>query len=309
MSSATAASCGNADGSATVSVSGGSPGYTFLWANGDTTATITNLAAGSYVVTVTDDNGCSVNTTVPISNFGAPSGAISITNVRCFGENNGAIDLTISGGVAPFSFIWSTGATTEDLTGLAAGSYEVTVTASNGCILTEVVTIQAPALLVTTTSTSPEIFGNDGSAQVTPTGGTAPYAYLWSNGEQTATISGITAGTYSVTVTDANGCTTQDSVTVVLTVSVPDALEDQLFRVGPSPFEYHFSLFPNKSITGKLSVHLMDIRGRMVFAQEMKTNGNDPIVIRPGAIPDGIYMLVIYAGKNKMVKKIVKDIR
>ena len=143
-----------------------------------------------------------------------------ITDVRCFGEANGAIDITLTGGSSPFTFIWSNGAGTEDVSGLAPGTYNVIVTDAFGCISTEDFTISEPpsALSVAINlQTNVLCFGaSTGSAVAEASGGTAPYSYSWDTSpvQTTPAAIGLAAGVYTVTVTDANGCITTETVTI-----------------------------------------------------------------------------------------------
>ncbi|MEO6612739.1 MAG: hypothetical protein ABIT05_08675 [Chitinophagaceae bacterium] len=144
-----------------------------------------------------------------------------VTNVTCNGANNGAVNVTISGGTAPYIFAWSKDNTpgyssAEDLSGLAPGVYQLTVTDANGSVASVTAPVTEPsALTASATGTNVNCFGgSNGSATVTPNGGTLPYTYLWSNNATAASINGLLAGTYSVTVTDGNGCTTTASYTV-----------------------------------------------------------------------------------------------
>ena len=130
----------------------------------------------------------------------------------CFGASTGAINLTPSGGTTPYTYTWSNGATTQDLSGIAAGTYTVVVNDANGssggCTATTTVTITQPAAALTLSSTQVNVLCNGattGSIDLTPAGGTAPYAYAWSNGATTQDLTGLAAGTYTVNVTDANG--------------------------------------------------------------------------------------------------------
>src|SRR5206468_5366504 len=128
--------------------------------------------------------------------------------VQCFGNATGSVDLTVSGGTAPYTYAWSNGATTQDLTGLTAGTYNVTVTDANGCTATASATLIQPAAALTasTTQVNVQCFGNaTGSVDLTVSGGTAPYTYAWSNGATTQDLTRLTAGAYNVTVTDAKG--------------------------------------------------------------------------------------------------------
>jgi SprB repeat len=207
---------GGNNGTATVTATGGTGSYGYLWSNGGTTATINNLVVGTYNVTVTDANGCTKNTSVTITQPTALVISTSSTNVSCNGGNNGTATVFGTGGVGPYTHLWSTGATTQTISGLTAGTYSVTVTNANGCTKNTSVTITQPtALVISTSSTNVSCNGgNNGTATVFGAGGVGPYTHLWSTGATTQTISGLTAGTYSVTVTDANGCTKNTSATI-----------------------------------------------------------------------------------------------
>lgn len=199
---------GGNNGAANLTVSGGSPVYTFLWSNGATTEDITGLAAGTYNVTVTDSKSCQKTASVTITQPTSLVAIITGTNVSCNGGTNGAADLTPSGGTTPYTYLWSNGASTQDLTAISAGNYSVTVTDSKGCTKTSSVTISQPSVITISISTTSISCtgGNNGTATANPSGGTTPYSYNWSNGSTTQTITGLAAGNYTVTVTDANSC-------------------------------------------------------------------------------------------------------
>ncbi|MCL9807205.1 T9SS type A sorting domain-containing protein [Flavobacterium amniphilum] len=203
---------GGNTGAINLTPTGGVGPYTFNWGGGITTEDRTTLTAGNYSVTITDANGCTgtVNATVT-QPAAAVSGTTVVTNVACFGGNTGAINLTPTGGVGPYTFNWGGGITTEDRTGLAAGSYSVTITDANGCTGTvSGITVTQPAAAVsgTTLITNVSCFGgNNGVIDLTPTGGTGPYTYNWGGGITTEDRTSLTPGTYSVTITDSNGCT------------------------------------------------------------------------------------------------------
>jgi gliding motility-associated-like protein len=215
----TNATCGNNNGSGSVSPSGGTPGYTYLWSpSGGTAATATGLAAGVYTCLITDANGCTNTQTVTVNNSGGPTATMSApTNVTCFGGNNGSATVTPVGN-SPFTYAWSpSGGTGPTGTNLTAGNYTVVVTDMNGCTNSATVAITQPTAVAGTTSFTPVscFGGNTGSATVTASGGTAGYTYAWSpTGGTAATASNLTANCYTVTITDANGCTGTSSVCV-----------------------------------------------------------------------------------------------
>lgn len=209
--------CGQENGgSATVVVIGGTPPFSYEWSTGDTSESIADLGSGSYSVTVTDGNLCTATAEIGILVVDDLTLEVTPRDVLCFGENTGSALAVTNGGTAPYTFVWSNGATTPEISSLFAGTYSVTVTESNGCSLSETITITEPPLL-TVSATRVNLLCFDietGSATATATGGAVPYSYLWSNGETTPQITGLAAGPYSVTVTDINFCTATATVIV-----------------------------------------------------------------------------------------------
>ena len=205
---------GAGDGSINLTVNGGTPGYTYSWSNGMTTANIANLTAGTYTVDVTDSRGCMQSSTFEISANGLSIGNGGLTQVACFEECTGAINLFINGGTAPYTYAWSgpNGYTesTRDINGLCAGSYSCIVTDASGTSLTsQVYVISQPASSMTVSANiTAESLPNtiDGAIDITVTGGTPPYSYNWSNSFTSEDISGLTSAPYTVTVSDLNGC-------------------------------------------------------------------------------------------------------
>jgi len=159
-------------------------------------------------VTVTDGNNCTATHTATVLNQGGLSGVLDDTDVVCYGQDDGIIDLTVSGGAAPFTYSWSNSATTEDLSSLPPGTYTVTIIDSNTCQTTASAIITQPdSLDVTYDLTAPTCYDDtDGAIDLTVTGGTPDYNYVWSSGQTTQDLSGIGVGTYTITVTDANLC-------------------------------------------------------------------------------------------------------
>ena len=209
----TDASCySGSNGSASVIAGGGTAPYTYLWSNNATTSSISNLAAGIYSVTVTDAHGCTAIAEYEVTEPQELTVTSIGTNVSCFGGSDGAVSLSVSGGTTPYTYLWSNNATTAEITNLLPGDYSVTVTDANGCTAQASYTVTQPTLLTAVATGTSTSCAN--SATVVPSGGTSPYNYLWSNGATTQSISSLPAGIYSVTVTDAKGCTTSASCTV-----------------------------------------------------------------------------------------------
>lgn len=211
------------NGTLNAQVSGGTPPYTYLWNTGSTSAYITNLAAGIYVLNVTDANGCSSAFTDTINQPAPINLSFVSSNISCAGQNDGSVDVSVTGGTSPYQYLWSNGSTNQSNSSLTAGTYTVTVSDANGCTAVGTQTIFEPSpLIVTLSSNSVSCFGqNNGSALVNIQGGVAPYNILWSNGATLSILSNLSGGTYSVTVTDANGCSSVQSVVV----SEPSAIQ------------------------------------------------------------------------------------
>ena len=214
---ASTASCFQSDGFAVVMASGGTGGLTYVWSNLQTTATISNLNSALYSVTVTDSNGCTRTDAIQINNFpGVTAQVISSTSVTCFGLCNGVLTIDGTGGSMPYSFQWNTGKTESIITGLCVGVYTATVTDSGGCTSSTSFNINEPTLLsATLIASNVSCFGgNNGSITANVSGGTSPYSYSWNTAQSTSTINNITIGTYTVTITDANGCSQKLSTTI-----------------------------------------------------------------------------------------------
>ncbi len=206
------------NGSATANVTGGVLPYTYLWDDfsGSTTPAIADLGPGVYGLTVTDANGCSMTSSATI--FEPPALALIIqkADVICVNDTNGSATANVSGGVSPYTYQWAGGQTSAQISGLSTGTYSVTVTDANGCTTSgSVQIVSTTTLAVSAVPTPASCFSaNNGSVQANVTGGAAPFTYTWSNGSSAALNGSLTAGTYTVTVTDANGCTVTASATV-----------------------------------------------------------------------------------------------
>ena len=197
------------NGYITLSTVGGGEPYEFLWSDGSTTQNIVNLAGGLYDVTVTDTNNCTIVDGFGIEQLDEIIITYVKTDITCTGFDDGTIDISVTGGSADYTYLWSTGASTQDISNLQPGTYLVTVTDNINCIAIEEIEIFQPSLLVVgSENTNVSCFGfNDGVIELTPSGGTSPFTYIWSNQETTQNIADLYAGQYEFTVTDMNQCT------------------------------------------------------------------------------------------------------
>lgn len=215
----TGAGCGVSNGSATVTVTGGTSGYTYNWLpSGGSSTTATNLAAGTYSVIITDANGCTFTATTNIASAGGgPTLAIaSQSNISCFGDNDGSASITATGSPSSFTYTWMpSGGNAASASGLSGGTYTIVVGNGTACTSSITVIITQPTAIQANITSSPENCGvGDGVASINPTGGTSPYTVQWQNGNTTNTITALTSGIYSVQITDNNGCVTTASTAV-----------------------------------------------------------------------------------------------
>jgi gliding motility-associated-like protein len=214
--------CGASNGSAAVIVTAGTGPFAYQWLpNGGSNANATGLSAGNYSVNVTSTSGCVSTATVAVSQ--GPSNAninASVVDVQCFGGTNGSATLAVNGGQQPYTYSWSNSSSGQNLNNIGAGTYSVTVTTSNGCVSTATVTVTQPASPLSAPASvvgNVSCFGgNNGMSTVNASGGTAPYVYSWNSSpaQSTITATSLTAGIYSVFVTDANGCSTSATVNI-----------------------------------------------------------------------------------------------
>jgi len=211
--------CGQNSGSVTVTPDGGTSPYDYAWdtSPAQNTATVTGLGGGLYTVTVTDENGCTTTATSTVTNTGGPTvNVTSVQNASCYGST-GSATLAASGGGSPYTYEWGTQpAQTGPTLTAHAGTYAYTVTNNLGCVTAGEVTITEPtALWPNATAQDVTCKGDeDGSLSAAPNGGTPPYSYSWSNGPTTANQNSVSGGSYTVTVTDANGC--QHDTTMII---------------------------------------------------------------------------------------------
>lgn len=298
--SATDALCfGSSTGAATTAATGGTPGYTYQWLpTGGTNASANNLAAGTYTVRVTDNNGCVMLDTVQILQPTQVVPSATMVPALCFGTASGGGTASAAGGTPGYTYNWSNGQNTATATGLIAGTHTVTVTDANGCTATTSIAVTQPSQMSATVNpTAANCFGTaTGSATAFPSGGTPGYTYSWSSGATTATASNLLAGNYTVTITDANGCTITRNVNIleppqntVVAYSTPESCAGQcngtanaVAAGGTAPYTY---LWSNGSTApglinlcqGTYSVTVTDAHGCIVTGSTTVTANPNPV--------------------------------
>ena len=230
--SASTIACNGETTNATVAVNGGTTPYTYLWSdNADRNSNMaTGITAGTYGVTVTDANGCTVASSVTIDDPALLTVSLSADDILCNGRTT-TVTATPNGGASPYSYAWQgNSSTSSNLSGVGAGDYNVTVTDNNGCTATASTTVSQPDQLTASIDKTDVLCNGEsnGTATVTVDGGTPPYQYNWSNGGSDTEITGLTIGTYSVTVSDSNGCST----TLETTIGQPNTLTAEITPIG-----------------------------------------------------------------------------
>ena len=207
--------CNLSDGKLTATGTNGSSPYTYQWSNGATSQFIENIPSGTYSVTVTDNNSCQRDTTISLSDQNAGSiHLLDLTNPTCYGYTNGQIAITMNGGAPDFTYQWSNGADTAILSGIGAGVYSVTVIDAYDCKVSAEYTVIEPSEITYISDIyNLKCFGdNNGRISLNVTGGTSPYNYYWDNyNNDSPVLDNLSAGSYYLTISDANSCTKKDT--------------------------------------------------------------------------------------------------
>lgn len=300
---------GESNGSLTALATGGDLPYQYEWSNMATTQAITGLTAGQYTVTITDKNGCERTGTYFVN---GPDAAIHVTvldsaGVSCFGKEDGFIDIAVFGGTPDYDFNWNNFSTAQNLTNAPAGVYALVVFDALGCKFTSSYTLSTPQPLQIVTNTSPQttLSPPNGSASASTSGGTPPYQYDWSNGQTTATITGLESGQYGITVTDANGCEIYNYVFVDLVLdATTENLQTEDCLLFPNPTAGPVNLKCNQAGYDELELRIYNQVGQLVILEKGKVLQNGNLVFNLQNQPTGIYQVVfmdasgvVYQGK------------
>lgn len=297
-------SCAGAtDGSINITPVGGVPPYEFEWSNGATTEDIFNLSPGNYAVTVTDANLCSYLSINYQISEPPPVELLehAVTDASCNGEADGSIDVDFTGGTPPYFYDWSLPSANEDLYGLQAGVYHLTMHDSAGCQFDTTFIVNEPEELSSSsgsTGSLPDV--PTGSAWVLPIGGTPPYQISWSNGATGDTIANVPPGWYEALITDANFCTLSVWVEVQVMVASSESPHSSFdLAVFPNPASHSFQIKVFASQNDDLSFVVTDLAGHLVRS-ETPLDPNKPTRVEVSDLPAGLYFVVLFRNGVKV---------
>ncbi|MBS1624336.1 MAG: T9SS type A sorting domain-containing protein [Bacteroidetes bacterium] len=284
-SSVTNSNCrGDSTGSITVHASGVPP-YVYIWSTGSTDSTAGHLAAGAYSVTVTDSAGgtATLTDTVQAPQYQLQLDSLIHDDALCYGTATGAAAIYPRGGTPSYSYIWGSTPVqqTQQAHNLPAGTYSVTVTDANGCSVTATTQITQPPALVLSLSSTGTASGT-GTATAIVNGGTSPFSYMWTPSGQTGAIAtALTAGSYTVVVTDAHGCTISDSVRVTSTTSVQDIGSSE-FSLYPVPASSRLYLSADGHPLTEAEITISDLTGRIIYISDANDGSIDVVHLSAG---------------------------
>jgi len=311
--SSTDVTCGATDGTATVTPTSGAPPFTYQWdanAGSQTDSIAIGLDAGSYSVTVTGADGCSVVFTVNLinANTGIASASV-VQHVTCFGGNEGQATSSITGGTPPYTYSWDNGDTTAATTsGLTAGDHTIQITDSASCVVFQTITINEPPLLTGVVTTT------DVHAWVVPSGGVPPYSYQWKDSLGVPypsltkdPITNVPPATYLVTVTDANGCDTTFIAIVGAPIGLPELSNENAISVYPNPNNGQFSIQFNGVMKDVYTIEVRNILGQTVYNEEVNISGGSGMWIQMdlSSLNKGVYLLNVINSTSERAYELI----
>lgn len=291
--------CGLNQGAISLQATGGRAPYAFQWNSGQTTASVQNLSPGDYWVTVTDHLGCvRVSPAYTIVRLAPPLEVVSanIAHVACRGDSTGAIAPVIGGGTPPYQYAWSSGPTTPHLTQLPAGAYTLTVVDAAGCFRSWPFSVVQPASPLALTWKSDSIAGK-WSITVTPLGGEPPYTFRWdaaAGGHTGPTVTGLSAGVYRVTVSDANDCVRIATIAVGTTRALEQPVSFQRVTLAPNPTSYGSRLRIELAAPAAARVWVISPLGQRIaeYAADQRADVHE-WRLDAAALPPGLYAVVV----------------
>jgi len=291
------------DGTAQALVSGGTQPYSYLWSTGETGAAIDSLCAGNYAVQVLDAQGCISSDTVALTQPTQLSSTSSANMNSCYQSCDGAITIAATGGTQPYIFTWSTNDTTPAIDSLCPGNYSYMITDANGCSWGDSVLITEPSEIIlsdTVTDASCAVCP-DGSVVINFSGGTPPYAVLWSTNDTTTSLINILPGDYSVCITDSAGCLLCDTFTVGMMVSNDfHAKPTSTLNIFPNPVNELLNIAcTSDQKNEKVYLSLRNELGEIVYPAVVFEN---QVSVDVSALPNGVYMLELRKETDELMQ-------
>ena len=313
-------SCGNNNGTIGITATGGTGPYLYSIDGGATfsvSSNFTGLTANTYAIVVEDANGCQTTGTATLNTTAPLTVTIdNVVDVLCYGDGNGVVNITVNGGTGPYTYDWSNDGTgdfddPEDLTNGVPGVVSVTVVDDNGCAVLETATIGGPADLWATATATSAAFGNDGSIDLMYGGGTPPYTFDWSNDgtgdnddpDDPTGLAGNT--TYTVTITDANGCTFTLDVFVGSVVSITEMENPMGVNVYPNPNSGQFYVSFDH-FEGDVRIDVVDIAGRLVYQSYQLVNSESKVGVDITNTAAGAYSINVISGEATFSTRMIK---
>ena len=326
ITSSKAVDCVDYSQSVSLTVDGGVAPYTTVWSNEQVGMTLNNATAGIvYTAIVKDSTGCVGSFSTQFDVLLPMTYTSDIESVKCYGTNTGAIDLEVNGGSTNYTYVWNNGETSQDISSIATGTYNVTVTDENGCVLTETFNITSPSALVSSVNHVNGAFNQTTSIDVTVNGGAFPYSYSWNNGATTEDLVNIPAGFYEVEIVDANGCVSSENATITGTSLVGiNNLDDKEININASSAistttagieemdQESVNVYPNPAANGRTTITwenmdvttivVYDVTGKMYKSMDQVQNAQQ---VELNEMASGHYFIhLMTANGDKLVKKV-----
>ena len=295
--------CNTATGSASATGSGGSGPYIYTWSSGSNGDTASNLAPGTYTVTVYDSHNCTAVASFSVSNQSGLSIATVAVADSCFGGSDGSAQANVTGGAGSYTYAWSNGGTTSSISNVAAGLYIITATDSVGCSVSSAVTVTEPGVIHPVISTTGASVGqNNGSATIDSIqGGTGPFTVQWSNSQSGATITNLAIGTYTLTITDHNGCSQSDTVVISQTTGISTVDGNIQMVIYPNPAKNEISVDLG-SISALTTLSVRNVLGQQVIFKQLNAMHNS---IDISGLGSGVYTFQVREGANVVVQEVI----
>lgn len=308
------------DGSINLQVIGGTPSFNYQWSNGFNGQDPQDLESGSYTIELTDGAGCEVEDTYEVNSPDAIEIiAENIENALCFEENNGSIEISVSGGTPGYSILWNdpNNQTTIIATDLSAGNYQAKITDSNGCSHTEGFVVDEPLeITVTTINSVPDSCElSIGGVELIVNGGTPDFNIQWDDPDQQTgmVLMNVPTGEYHANIIDANNCESTAAVYIGEincdgTVGLEEFMQEQL-KVFPNPLNQSYLFIDTGELTAEqLTIDIFDISGKLIYS-ELCLNIHDQIQIHLDSMSDGLYIIELSYDGITVQKKLVVENR